>query len=749
MPRAAVRYILFILLLQAPIIPLSTRLAAEPPTSRVSVSSLGEEANGQSQEPSISEDGRYVAFASWAANLVEGDTNGTIDVFVHDRQTHETTRVSVASDKTQSNGRSYQFSISGDGRYVVFYSEANNLIPDDTNVCQWGPEPGTCPDVFVHDRVAGTTDRVSVASNGGQADSVSSYPSISADGLYVTFSSQATNLADDDINGQSDVFARDRQTGQTYLVSKTPSGEAGNDGSGPSVISPDGRYIAFLSEATDLVTPNSIGSMNVFLYDRQLGTTRLGPIPFEGGEPNGPFGLGSFSSDGQLLSFDSSATNLVPDDLNSQLDVFLYDLQSNQTTRLSTASDGADSNGGSVAPSRISANGRFVVFSSTATNLVPADTNGKSSDIFLKDLLTGETALASLAWDNSQGEADSIEPAISADGRFIAFRSTNPNLDLQPDTNAVSDIFVRDTAQPGEPGIGYFTNDGFHVFRIDLQSPNLSFEMVMANDVTSVNFGKPSSSPREYVTGMVAREPYVSRNLVLAFNADYFGDNSDGTGNHGPEGLTVKNGVRFDGNYANPPLRDTDGNEWRHSSLSISDQHTVRIGIQTDCRGGRCLAWAPTPEYYFNTVGGGPLFIDEGQRVGGADDLVKPCRDEFGPRYDRYCLGRFKWTAVGVTQDGRYLIVLVSDVDKSMDEVAAVLMTEGAWRAIKLDGGASTQAWYKFANPQSIVDGARPIATPWSCSHPPEIAAFFAHSNFWEPPNNSMEPTRPAAANRV
>ena len=153
-------------------------------TARVSVASDGAQAeNGYSYSPSISADGRFVAFESSASNLVAGDSNGLIDVFVHDRKSGETTRISLASDGSQTNSYSYGGFISVDGRYVAFVSYASNLVTGDTNEME---------DVFFHDRQSGETTRVSVASDGAQADNSSSYPSISADGRYVAFFSVAS-----------------------------------------------------------------------------------------------------------------------------------------------------------------------------------------------------------------------------------------------------------------------------------------------------------------------------------------------------------------------------------------------------------------------------------------------------------------------------------------------------------------------------------------------------------------------------
>lgn len=257
----------------------------------------------------------------------------------------------------------------------------------------------------------------------------------------------------------------------------------------------------------------------------------------------------------------------------------------------------------------------------------------------------------------------------------------------------------------GIQGIDYHTRDGFQVFKIDMQSSNLSFETVMANDANSGN-----TTNREYVREMVTRTPYNSRNPVLAFNADYFGDNSNGTPNHGAEGLIVKNGAGL------PNAGTHNGTEWRRSSLSISSSRGVRLGRQTDCQGppdNKCTSWTPNSSAYYNTIGGGPLFVSSGQRIGGAGS-TQPCVNERHPTVldmpNRYCDNSrpTQWTAVGISQDNRYLIVVVSSNTKTMDQAASVLIAEGAWRAIKLDGGGSTQVWYKPNG--SLVSGGRKVA---------------------------------------
>ena len=201
---------------------LPTAQADSPATTRVSVDSSGAQSDGSSSASSISADGRFVAFDSDATNLVDGDTNGFADIFVHDRQTDKTTRVSVRSDGTEGNGSSYNPSTSADGRFVAFDSNATNLVTGDTN--GWY-------DIFVRDRQMATTARVSVDSAAAQGNGNSGGASISGDGRYVAFQSDATNLVTGDTNGRVDIFVHDRQTGTTDRVSVDSAGTEGNGSS--------------------------------------------------------------------------------------------------------------------------------------------------------------------------------------------------------------------------------------------------------------------------------------------------------------------------------------------------------------------------------------------------------------------------------------------------------------------------------------------------------------------------------------
>jgi len=238
-------------------------------TTQVSVASDGTPGNANSTFVSksvISADGRYVTFESNANNLVSDDTNGIVDIFVHDRLTGKTNRISVASDGTQGYGYSYYSAISPDGRYVVFESGAENLVPDDFN---------GFVDTFIHDQKSGKTSRVSITSDGTQGNGghAGGFPSISIDGRYIVFDSGADNLVPDDTNGAPDVFVHDRVNGKTSRISVASDGTQGNGGSSGTEISPDGRYITFNSFASNLVPEDTNGVSDIFVHDRVKGNT--------------------------------------------------------------------------------------------------------------------------------------------------------------------------------------------------------------------------------------------------------------------------------------------------------------------------------------------------------------------------------------------------------------------------------------------------------------------------------------------
>jgi Tol biopolymer transport system component len=437
--------------------------ASAPMTTRVSVSSAGAQGDRDSFAAAISADGRFVVLSSQATDLVRGDTNDRWDVFVHDRTTGVTTRVSVASGGAQAKptrdpwGGSIAGGISAGGRYVVFESDAPNLVRGDTNHLE---------DVFLRDRQTGRTSRVSVGSRGRQANGASWFPSISADGRYVAFQSLASNLVGGDTNRLQDIFVRDLATGKTSRVSVDSRGAQARcklsycESTEPA-LSAHGRYVAFQSSTTNLVRGDTNRLGDVFVHDRRTGRTTRVSVTSTGRQGNGDrTGTGSnapvISADGRYVAFHSADTNLVRGDTNRTFDIFLRDRKTGRTTRVSVSTDGRQANGENLGGLSISADGRFLAFTSLASNLVAGDRND-ITDVFVRDLRAGRTILASLGERDNQGEDGSsvggagAGAALSAGGRYLAFSSWAGNL-VPDDTNIKPDAFVRDLAPSRQDG---------------------------------------------------------------------------------------------------------------------------------------------------------------------------------------------------------------------------------------------------------------------------------------------------------
>ena len=340
---------------------------------RVSVDVNGNQGDGSSYDPNISSDGRFVTFSSDATNLVSGDSNGSSDIFVYNRDNNTIERVSVDTNGNQGNASSYDPNISPDGHFVVFQSLSTNLVSGDTN---------SVFDIFVYDRTNNTIERVSIDANGNQGNANSFNPDISSDGRFVSFFSAATNLVAGDTNNFYDVFVYDRTNNTIERVSVDANGNQGDSVSYSSSISSDGRFVTFLSISTNLVPGDLNGQQDVFVYDRTNNTIGRVSVDANGNEGDNGSYYPNISSDGRFVTFSSDATNLVAGDTNNKRDIFVYDRTNNTIERVSVDANGNEGDDDSLLGS-ISSDGKFVTFSSDATNLVARDTNN-FRDIFLR-----------------------------------------------------------------------------------------------------------------------------------------------------------------------------------------------------------------------------------------------------------------------------------------------------------------------------------------------------------------------------
>jgi Tol biopolymer transport system component len=416
--------------------------AAAGDTELVSVTASGRQAAGDSNlrhgGGALSADGRYVAFYSFRASLARGDRNELPDVFLRDRQSQATTLVSEAMAGGSGNGWSGLPSLSDDGRIVCFMSVASDLVPDDRN---------NAADIFVWNRDTGRTELASVGNVGARADDSSLEAAISSDGRYVAFTSFARNLAGrPDPDFRTHIYLRDLQGGTTQRVNIAADGAMADNYTWEPSVSSDGRYVAFYSNATNLVPNDTGGWSDVFVRDRGNAQTHRVSVSSTGIAGNGDSVQPMLGANGRYVVFVSLADNLVANDTNGRIDVFVHDLQQRTTDRVSVASDGRQANGSSYEPS-ISADGRYVTFESFATNLVAGDTN-RRHDVFVHDRETRRTWRASVDSDGRQANDANWTPSISADGRVVAFRSDASNL-VANDFNTSSDVYVHLLADPG------------------------------------------------------------------------------------------------------------------------------------------------------------------------------------------------------------------------------------------------------------------------------------------------------------
>lgn len=402
---------------------------------RADVGPLGAQADGSIiGTPSISADGHRIAFASMASNLVPDDSGEWIDVFVHDRLSGSTRRISSGTDGSESDGASFSPSISADGRYVAFDSYAGNLSAGDTN--------GTS-DVFLHDLLSDRTVRVSSTTTGGSAAGHSEFPSISGNGRYIAFDSTAPDIVAGDTNGFGDVFVWDRLTDLTVRVSlqsgtSGKSGEQGDLGSGLPSISADGFTVAFVSAAA-LVSDDRNHRHDIYVRDLRKGTTTRVSVGIGGRQSHADAGAPALSADGHHVAF-HVAWPLVPEDKDWTRDVYVHDLSRGVSVLVSAPTAPiADGDAPSYNPA-LSADGRYVAFTSFAP-LVPNDRN-QVQEVYLREMASGHLHRLAVNVAGIPASDSSYGPAMTPDGRTIAFGSSAANL-VPFDTNDVDDVFVR------------------------------------------------------------------------------------------------------------------------------------------------------------------------------------------------------------------------------------------------------------------------------------------------------------------
>jgi hypothetical protein len=411
-----------------------TAHALQPTTEIVSVSSSEKQGRQFSDEPQISDDGRYIVFQSLSANLATGDTNGTVDLFIRDRAEGTTRRITQGYDGSPANDLTRGVSMSSDGRYVAFISFASNLVPGDTN---------GQPDGFLWDRLGGI-ERISVTPTGGQIQAQTLYVSVSDDGRFVAFTANSDGVVPGDANdGATDVYVRDRSSSTTRIVSVMPDGQLGDGNSSQGLLSGDGHYVAFWTHAANLARlPEQDGRGHVVLHslvtgsNRTVDVTTTGAVSIEAE-------LCDISRTGRFVTIASYDPNLATPVLaNPKAQIYLWDKQTRTLERVSVSSREVPANRiDGTHLGTVSDNGRYVSFVSTSTNLVPSDTNDEM-DVFWRDRAAGVTRRVSLSSSGAQANEASSQAVISGSGQWVAFRSEASNL-VSGDVNDRTDVFVR------------------------------------------------------------------------------------------------------------------------------------------------------------------------------------------------------------------------------------------------------------------------------------------------------------------
>jgi hypothetical protein len=409
--------------------------AVVPTTARVSLDSSGAQIQGSNAQPAITADGRWVAFDSSSDKVVAGDANGKRDVFLRDRRTGETRLISAGPGGAGANGASSAPAMSADGRYVAFQTQATNLGSGTQNATD---------DVYLYDRTTSKLTRLSTSLAGNDGAAISKDPQVSNDGSTVVFTSDANDLVAGD-TGQQDVFAWNVASSKLARVSVNAAGKTSNSESYSADASDGGRFISFTSLASDLVSGDLNGFRDIFVRDTQTGVTTRVSVTSAGGEANNTSNRTSISADGCYVAFNSYATNLVAGDDGVVRYKAMFRDRCKNVTEIASVS-----NAGKLAEVRVlrrpyvSDDGCVVTFAS-------ADLAGVTYGAFARDRCKGVTSRLDVSngGDPGNGSADAVQLSPGK-GRYVAFDSVSANL-VAGDTNADSDVFVRDRGDAAPP----------------------------------------------------------------------------------------------------------------------------------------------------------------------------------------------------------------------------------------------------------------------------------------------------------
>jgi Tol biopolymer transport system component len=496
--------------------------------------------NHNSWSATTTADGRFIAFTSLADNLTPNDNNNASDIFFYNGESGTITRISVGPNG-EGNEDSFHPALSADGRFVAFASAANNFVDNDNNGVS---------DIFLYDMTNGSLRLIS-GGNGQSGNGASRSPAISADGRYVAFRSEATNLVANDNNNAADIFLFDRQTETIARVSVSDSGAEANGESHSPAISGDGRYVVFVSGATNLTAANSGHVENVYLRDRQAGTTRLISVGLNGQTADNHSATPTISQDGRTIAFQSSAGNLIENDHNNAADVFVYQLETGRITAVSVNNYGHLGNRSSGYPT-LSADGRFVAFASFATNFSPISQFG-FSNIYLHDRRQGVTEQISRSHDGQDADGSSVGATLSADGRYVLFDSVAANLLPSPDNGRV-DVFRFDrmpeteltvNARSGQQG-SYFILRGenfppLETVKLFANGHLLGSIPVAADGRLEVTLDSGQANPGLYVTTAAVNLLETQVIFSIAPDAPHYPDSGDGPLLSIPAGIGLDN----------------------------------------------------------------------------------------------------------------------------------------------------------------------------------------------------------------